>query len=75
MAGVRAGATGDPCLEGIEDALDGVEADAALAAFETVFGNMIGLLVAFIGEDLTMHALRQALPELEQGHSGEVEQS
>ena len=75
VARLRAGTTDAPCFEGIDDAVSGLEAAAVFTGFETVFGNMIGLLVTFIGEDLTMHALREVLPDLEAGRSGEVEQS
>ena len=62
---LRVGPSSDHCFEGMDEALRGVEATMALDAFVVVFANLIGLLVTFIGEDLAIHAVREAWPDVQ----------
>jgi hypothetical protein len=71
LGSVRAGPSSEECLQGLDAALIDVEAAAATAGFVTVLAHMIGLLVTFIGHDLTMHAIRQAWPDARTQHLGE----
>lgn len=63
LADVRAGPTDEECLQGLDHALRGIDSARATDAFVTVLSYMIGLLVTFIGHDLTMHAIREVWPD------------
>ncbi len=63
LEGVQAGPTAEECLLGLDPALNDIDATATTAAFTAVLSHMIGLLVTFIGHELTMHAIREVWPE------------
>lgn len=63
LHGVRAGPTAEECLQGLDPALNDIEETTTTSAFISVLSSMIGLLVTFIGHDLTMHAIRDVWPD------------
>jgi hypothetical protein len=48
----------------LRDSGKGAESGQAAEGFEAVLAILIALLVSFIGEDLTLHLLREVWPEL-----------
>ena len=64
LDGLRAGASPDTCLEGLDEALRDVGSDDAYQALVLVLAHMIGLLATFIGDDLAMRILGEAWPDL-----------
>lgn len=62
LTGVRADP--DACFDGLAEHLRGVEPAAADAALQAVLGRVLDLLVGFIGEDLTLHLVREVWPDM-----------
>ena len=69
LAGVRAGTVPDTCLDGLRESLQGVEPAQAGDGLVAVLTNMIGLLVTFIGEDLTLRLVRDVWPGAPSGQT------
>ncbi len=57
LAGVQTGTAPGVGLEGICASLRGAAPDVARQGIEVLFANLIGLLLVFLGEDLTRHLL------------------
>lgn len=68
---VQAGPTAEECLQGLDPALHDIEETTTTSAFISVLSYMIGLLVVFIGHDLTMHAIRDVWPDAGTSHPEE----
>ncbi len=67
--------TADGGLDGLRAAIQVVDPERARAALVELFSQLVGLLVTFIGQDLTLRTLRQAWPDLvlDQGDSDHQE--
>jgi hypothetical protein len=59
----------DGSLTGLRAAAEGRNPAEATAGFAAVLGHILGLLVVFIGDDLTGRLVRQVWPEAEPGES------
>jgi len=57
----------DGSLKGLRAAAEGRELAEATAGFVAVLGHILGLLVVFIGDDLTGRLARQVWPEAHRG--------
>jgi hypothetical protein len=64
LGGVRAGATGQLLVDGLETSIAGVDVAFARAGLEAVVALLVDLLGSFIGRELTMGMLRDVWPEL-----------
>lgn len=64
LAGVRAGSSSAPLMEGLRASVDGVDGAYARAGLEAVIGTLIDLLASFIGHDLTLNMVREVWPGL-----------
>jgi hypothetical protein len=56
--------TGDGCLHGCDDVGTGLDAEAITEAMGILVAHLLSLLVAFVGEKLTLRIVRQAWPQL-----------
>lgn len=64
FAGVRAEPGLDTALEGLHNILLDVEPEQAREGLAALLANLIGLLVTFIGEDLTLGVLAAVWPDV-----------
>jgi hypothetical protein len=68
LDGVRADTSPETCFEGLGERAHQVEADEAgkglLAVLRILLDLLLDLLVGFIGEDLTLHLVREVWPDL-----------
>jgi hypothetical protein len=64
LEGVRAGSPPETCLEGLGERVQGVEPAAAEHGLAAILASLIGLLVTFIGEDLTLRLVRDVWPDV-----------
>lgn len=56
------GPNGPIPLESLPAALEGKDEEQAVAAAESVYANLVDLLITFIGEDLALRAIRDVWP-------------
>jgi len=61
---VRAGITPETCFEELAEHINDVEDGEARQGLLAVLGILLDLLVAFIGEDLTVRLVREVWPDL-----------
>jgi hypothetical protein len=54
----------DGSLEGLDELAAQVEADEVVEGGVALLAQLLGLLVAFVGEDLTLRLVREAWPKL-----------
>ncbi|MEA2492026.1 MAG: hypothetical protein QOH21_3818 [Acidobacteriota bacterium] len=64
LSTVQAGTTADCALSGLSDAAGELGVEDATEGCAALLAAMIGLLITFIGEDLTLRFVRQAWPDL-----------
>lgn len=62
LAAVHVSPQDGTCFDNFDEALVGVEAATVRDAFSTVLTDVAGLLAEFIGEELTMHMIREIWP-------------
>jgi hypothetical protein len=70
LRGVRAGTIPGPCLENVRDSTREATYQQAQAGLIAVVAHLIGLLVLFIGEDMTERLVRDVWPDAPLGISG-----
>jgi hypothetical protein len=63
LDGVRASSTAGPCLDGLNDRLQGVDDSTASEALAAVLSGVIGLRATFIGENLALNLIRDVWPD------------
>lgn len=63
LVGVRAGTSPESNLEGLRASLEGVEVERAREGVASVLASLIGLMITFLGENLTWRLLGRAWPE------------
>ena len=63
LDGVRGGATEDACFDGLRAKTEGIDPAMLRAALTTVLARVIGLLITFIGDDLTLRLVRDVWPD------------
>lgn len=64
LATVTAGTAADCALSGLSEAGAGLGVDEAVEGYAALLAAMIGLLITFIGEDLTLRFVGQAWPKV-----------
>lgn len=64
LDGARAGTPPEACFEGLTDRMHDIDVDEAGRGLRAVLGILLDLLVAFMGEDLTLMLLRDVWPDL-----------
>jgi hypothetical protein len=64
LDGVRAGTAPEACLRGLDAHVLDVNASEVRKGLLAVLGLVLDLLVAFIGEDLTLRLVREVWPDL-----------
>jgi hypothetical protein len=63
LRGVRPGATDDVGFDGLREQSEGVDTAALRAAVTAALGAVLGLLAAFIGEDIAARLVRDVWPD------------
>jgi len=63
LSGVRAGAIPGPCLENVRDSARGATCQQTQAGLLAVVAHLLGLLVLFVGEDMTQRLVRDVWPD------------
>jgi hypothetical protein len=63
LRGVRAGTMPGPCLEGVQESTEGAMYQQTQAGLLAVVAHLIGLLVLFIGEDMTERLVHDVWPD------------
>jgi hypothetical protein len=70
LRGVRAGTIPEPCLENVRDSAREATYQQTQAGLLAVVAHLIGLLVRFIGEDMTERLVRDVWPDAPLGIGG-----
>ena len=63
VGGLRAGVVPAACLEGVHDATRGVPPELAQTGLVAVIAHLLGLLVTFVGPDLTARIVGEVWPD------------
>jgi hypothetical protein len=64
LAGVRAGAAPDNCLQGLSERTIGMDPAEVANGLQALVGVLLDMMVGLIGEDLTVGVVRGAWPDL-----------
>jgi hypothetical protein len=64
LAGVRVGSGSESCLDGLRESVRGVDTAGVLHGLATTVANITNLLMTFVGDELTVHLLREIWPDL-----------
>ena len=63
LSGLRAGVVPAACLEGVHEATRGVSPELAQTGLVSVMAHLLGLLVTFIGPDVTARIVGDVWPD------------